>query len=123
MAELSSTKIYGDLEVTGIIKNTTTVISNDTTLFSNKGVFMVDTSVSGITLTLPASPMLGDRIIIYDMTGFFSVNNLIILPSDRNIMGFDESATIDVGGSEVVLIYANTTLGWRVFISQPLSSI
>lgn len=66
-----------------------------------------------ITLTLPAEPMLGDEIFIYDANGQASVNNITILRNGTLINGLAENAVIDVDQSISLFAYTGPAIGWR----------
>lgn len=90
----------------------TSSISSNTNLvaFTN---YMV-TTTSALTLTLPASPAVGNEIHIFDVTGSAATNNITVNPNGLNLDGSVQNLTIDKNYAGVVLIYINTTYGWRV---------
>ena len=74
----------------------------------------VDTSAAPVTITLPATPEVGDNVTFIDYAGSCGVN---ILTFDRNgelIMGLAEDLLIDVPGAGNVLIYSGATYGWKI---------
>jgi len=85
-------------------------ISANTTLVAGRRYF-VDTAAAR-TLTLPASPTLGQEIIIFDATGSAGTNNITVARNGNKINGLTEDAIIDVDQSVTTLIYTGTTLGW-----------
>jgi 1-deoxy-D-xylulose 5-phosphate reductoisomerase len=87
-------------------------ISADTTLVAGRRYF-VDTAAAR-TLTLPASPTLGQEIIIFDATGSAGTNNITLSRNGNKINGLTEDAIIDVDKSAAVLIYTGSTIGWRL---------
>jgi hypothetical protein len=87
-------------------------ISANTTLLAGRRYF-VDTAAAR-TLTLPASPTLGQEIIIFDATGSAGTNNITISRNGNKINGLTEDAIIDVDKAAAVLIYTGSTLGWRL---------
>jgi hypothetical protein len=50
----------------------------DTNTVSSNTNYFVDTSSGSITVTLPSSPAVGDKIIFVDSSGSFATNNLVI---------------------------------------------
>lgn len=74
--------------------------------------YFVDTTAAR-TLTLPASPTLGDTIVIYDATGTAATNNITIARNGSNINGVADNAIIDVNQASSTLVYTGSTLGWR----------
>jgi len=92
----------------GINSNTTAV----------KGVrYLVDTSSTSVTVTLPSSAVLGDEIGITDATGNAATNNISISPNGGKINGSTSNLTLDINSSSVLLSYYNSTRGW-VIISK-----
>jgi len=75
--------------------------------------YFVDTSAAR-TLTLPASPAIGNEILVFDASGTAATNNITILRNGNKINGLTEDAIIDVDKSAAVLIYTGSTLGWRL---------
>ena len=87
-------------------------ISANTTLVAGRRYF-VDTAAAR-TLTLPASPTLGQEIVIFDATGSAGTNNITLSRNGNKINGLTEDAIIDVDKSAAVLIYTGSTIGWRL---------
>ena len=86
-------------------------VSSNITMLANYNYF-VDTS-SARTLTLPASPSLGDTIAIYDAEGSAATNNITVSRNSNKINGLTENATIDVNQSVSIFVYTGSTLGWK----------
>jgi VCBS repeat-containing protein len=74
--------------------------------------YFVDTTVAR-TLTLPASPTLGDTIAIYDASGTAATNNITISRNGNKINGQTEDAIIDVNQASSTFVYTGATVGWR----------
>ena len=87
-------------------------ISANTTLVAGRRYF-VDTTAAR-TLTLPASPAVGNEIIVIDATGTAGTNNITINSNSGKINGTVQNATIDVDGAAASFIYTGATYGWRV---------
>jgi len=86
-------------------------VSSNITLAAGKRYF-VDTT-SARTLTLPASPSLGDEIKIFDASGTAATNNITIARNGNKINGQTEDAIIDVNQASSVFVYTGATVGWR----------
>lgn len=67
---------------------------------------------SGQTVTLPATPTLGNEVTI-GICGNFA--DTIVARNNKLIMGLAENMTIDKANVTVTLIYTNDTYGWRLF--------
>jgi hypothetical protein len=81
------------------------------TLFAGQKV-LVDTSASAITLTLPASPSLGNEVRIIDATGNSATNNITVARNGSNIMGLAEDFIINIDEAAFGLVYFNASRGW-----------
>ena len=86
-------------------------ISANTTLVAGRRYF-VDTTAAR-TLTLPASPTLGQEVVVVDATGSAATNNITILRNGGKINGLTEDAILDVNQGTSIFTYTGTTLGWR----------
>jgi hypothetical protein len=82
------------------------------TAVANEG-YLVNTTSSAITVTLPSSPSLGDEVLIIDYAGTFGTNNVTLTSSD-NILGFSDDYAIQSNDVSVILIYTDATKGWKV---------
>lgn len=89
----------------------TAVSSNITLAGSNK--YFIDTTAAR-TLTLPASPSLGDEIYIFDASNNALTNNITVLPNGNKVNGVIDSLIIDSSGAAVYLAYTGSTFGWDV---------
>jgi hypothetical protein len=87
-------------------------VSSDITLVAGRRYF-VDTTAAR-TLTLPASPTLGQEIIVIDATGTSGTNNITINSNSGKINGTVQNVTIDVDGAAASFIYTGATYGWRI---------
>ena len=97
--------------VTIVTGPASSAVSSNITMAANNNYF-VDTSAAR-TLTLPASPNLGDTIVIYDASGTAATNNITIARNGSNINGVADNAIIDVNQASSILVYTGATLGWR----------
>ena len=87
-------------------------LASDTTLVAGYRYF-VDTSAAR-TLTLPATPAVGDEIQIFDATGTGSTNNVTINNNSNKINGTLDTALIDIDGFATVFVWTGSTQGWRM---------
>ena len=72
----------------------------------------IDCSGDVVTVTLPASPSMGDEIRIIDATGNASTNNITVARNGNNIQGVADNLTIDTDRAAFGLVYYNSTQGW-----------
>ena len=85
-------------------------IANYTT--SNNDAVIADTSGGVWTLTLPASPSLGDLVRVTDGADW-SANNLTVARNGSTIEGDAADMTMDIGGGAVDFVYDGTT--WQIY--------
>lgn len=76
-------------------------------------VVLVNTT-SGVTVTLPASPLQGDEVYITDTTGNADVSNIIVGRNGNLINGLSEDLVVDVQMGSVKLIYDAPSNGWHI---------
>lgn len=71
---------------------------------------------TGMVLTLPASPVIGDTLIITDIAGTAGsvATKPVIARNGQLIQGKAENMTFDVSNASIKLVYSNTTYGWRI---------
>jgi hypothetical protein len=87
-------------------------VSSNITLAAGKRYF-VDTT-SARTLTLPASPSLGDEIKIFDASNSALTNNITVQPNGNKINGVVDTLIVDSNAASVFLIYTGSSYGWMV---------
>ena len=106
------TEIDALSEITGSNKNNIyniTGITGSTILTLNEYVIFIDSSVSGITITLPFTPVKGQAYKIKDVGGNAYTNNIIIDGNGNNIDG-SPTALINTDYGSVELVFS-TLLG------------
>lgn len=85
-------------------------VTSNTTADAGKQ-YLADTTAGSFTLTLPASPSIGNAVAIAD-GGNWGINNLIVARNGSTIEGSATNLTADVGGVIITLVYTGTT--WKV---------
>jgi hypothetical protein len=93
-------------------KSAGTAVSSNITLVSGYKYF-VDTA-SARTLTLPASPSLGDEIVIYDAANNALTNNITVASNSNKLQGSVQDLIIDSNAAVAYLAYTGSTYGWAV---------
>jgi hypothetical protein len=81
------------------------------TMAANEGV-IADTSGGAFTVTLPASPAVGDTVVIADGADW-ATTNLTVGRNGSTIEGDAADMTMDIGGVAVQFTYDNTT--WQIY--------
>ena len=87
------------------------VKSADYTAVAGQGVFVNSTS-GAKSVTLPASPSLGDEVRIIDAYGTAATNNITIQRNSSKIMGSDSNFVIDINRSALGFVYVDANQGW-----------
>ena len=83
----------------------------DYTASAGQGVF-ANTSGGAWTLTLPASPSIGDEVSFIDYAGTFDTNNLTIGRNSSKINGAESDLTIATERAANTLVFTDSTQGW-----------
>jgi hypothetical protein len=78
----------------------------------NDGV-QTNTSGGSFTVTLPATPAVGDQVIVTDSGGAWATNNLTVGRNGSTIDGLAEDLICNISSVSVQLVYSGTT--WDVF--------
>ena len=76
------------------------------------GRYWVDTSSTALTMTLPASPTLGDQVQVIDYSGTFAVRNLTVGNNGNKIMRITDTMTVSTNGAAFTLVWSGATNGW-----------
>ena len=82
-----------------------------TTTLDIESQYIIDTSAGSFSVSLPASPNLGDQIVIQD-GGNFSTHNLTVLRNGSTIEGISDNLIIDVYNTLISLVYNGST--WKI---------
>jgi len=65
-----------------------------------------------VTITLPASPAIGNEVTFIDSGNGFGSNNLTIGRNSQPILGAASNLTVSTNGAAFTLVYVNSTRGW-----------
>jgi|TARA_R110000744_G_scaffold163627_3_gene280601 hypothetical protein len=74
--------------------------------------YLVSTTSGAITMTLPASPVLGDKIYITDWNGTFLTNNLTLARNGKLIYGTAADCQLNIARWSGALMYTYL-IGWQ----------
>ncbi len=91
------------------------VVTGNTTMVSGKG-YIVNAAGGAITMTLPASPSLGDFIEIIDL-GNAGTNNVTIARNGSNIKGAAADRVMNSSHQAEILVYTSASNGWAILSS------
>lgn len=75
---------------------------------------LTNTTAASFTITLPATPQLGDAVTIGD-AGDWATNALTVARNGSTIDGLSENFILDVKGAYAIFVYDGST--WQVFTS------
>ena len=81
------------------------------TAVAGEGYFCNTTSAA-FTLTLPASPTIGDEVSVIDYAGTFDTNNLTVGRNSEKIQGSASDLTVATERAGFTLVYTDGTQGW-----------
>ena len=81
------------------------------TAVAGQGIF-ANTTGGAWTLTLPASPTIGDEVSVVDYAGTFDTNNLTVGRNSENIQGSAADLTVATERAGFTLVYTDGTQGW-----------
>jgi hypothetical protein len=113
----STTVLYSDgTNITGKLQTKGYYTPSATYTAVNGDQLLVNTSGSGIgtgvTITLPASPAIGNEVHFIDSGNAFASNNLTIGRNSSNILGAASNLVVNANGAAFTLVYVNATRGW-----------
>ena len=81
------------------------------TAVAGEGYF-INTTSGAITMTLPASPSIGDEVAFIDYAGTFDTNNLTVGRNSEKINGSAADLTVATERAANTLVYTDGTQGW-----------
>ena len=76
--------------------------------------YFINTTSNICTITLPASPEIGDQIVFADYARTWATNNVIIDSNGNNFQGEDDTYIVDydTAGQSLNIVYSDATKGW-----------
>jgi hypothetical protein len=95
----------------GLSGVTNTNVTSNYTSDVNERLF-ADSSSSTFTITLPATPNVGDAVQIIDVAGNFSINNVTVGRNGEKIQNLEEDLIMNLDNAAVTFVYSGATYGW-----------
>ena len=96
-------------------KRTYTTVSTTQAVSAKDNVYFVTTTGGAITLTLPASPDLGDTVRFFDIAKTFDTNALTVGRNGKTIQGDASDLVVNTEGAAFELTFSGDSYGWRIF--------
>jgi len=100
--------------INGFAKRWVAYTANFTAVAGDR--ILADTSGGAFTVTLPASPAVGDEIHILDSAASFDNNNLTVARNSKKIQGLTADLTLTTENTGIGLVFMSDTYGWRVLV-------
>jgi len=81
---------------------------------------LIDTQAAQVTITLPASPTIGDEVSIMDVSasGGFGTNKVVVNRNGSNIRGAASNLDLATNNQSIKLRFTNATKGWQYVYNQ-----
>ncbi len=95
-------------------RNVVKIITNYTA--TSHDVVLVDTTSGPITVTLPTSPVRGDKIKVIDVAGFCATNPITISRNGYNINADTQDVIMDIDFNSIIVEYDTVGTGWHLDI-------
>ena len=97
----------------GLSWDTAVVTGSTVTVEAGRGYF-INTTSNACTVTLPASPEVGDQIVLADYARTWATNAVTIDSNGNNFQGDPDTYTVDYDtvGQSLNIVYADSTKGW-----------
>lgn len=73
---------------------------------------LVDTTQTTVTIVLPASPAVGDEVVIIDARGTFASNAVAVNRNGQPINSASTNLSLSTNGQAITLVYVDSTRGW-----------
>src|SRR6056300_1013079 len=96
--------------------------STGLTAVAGRGYF-IDTTSGTVTVTLPASPKIGDTVTIADYATTFATNNVTINPNGNKIEANTVNGILSTNDQTHTLVYTDSTQGWKIINQDTASNI
>ena len=87
------------------------VTTSGITMVAGRG-YPVDTSGGAITMTMPASPSVGDTLKVMDYARTFASNKLTLDRNGSPFQGATSNPQFNINGSTITVTYIDSTKGW-----------
>ena len=96
--------------------------STGLTAVAGRGYF-INTTAGAITVTFPASPKIGDTIIINDYASTFATNNVTINFNGNKLEAETTNARLETNDQTHTFVFTDATQGWKIVNQDTGSTI
>ena len=103
----------------GVVNWQSVQTANFTAVANN--AYPINTTSSAITVTLPASPIVGQLITLLDYAGTAATNNILINPNGNKIQGNTAIVVLFIKRQSINLVYVDSMQGWVSYSDQGLA--
>ena len=76
--------------------------------------YLINASSNNVTLTLPATPSVGNMVGVCDFYDKATTNTITIARNTKNISGTAEDLVVDINSAGFTLVYSDSTIGWEI---------
>jgi hypothetical protein len=98
------------------------VTASTLTAVAGRGYF-IDTTSNACTVTFPASPKIGDTIIINDYASTFATNNVTINLNGNKLEASTDNGLLSTNDQTHTFVFTDTTQGWKIVNQDTGTSI
>ena len=85
--------------------------------------YAVNTTSAAVTVTLPASPVIGQAVQITDYAGTFGTNACTVNPNGNKLNGLIANGSLLTNRESVAIVYIDSTQGWIVYSAYLATSL
>lgn len=90
------------------------VVQSSNTTATAGARYFVNTGSVAITITLPASPAVGDEVHFIDYARTFDTRALTVANNGKLIMGVNDTLSVSTEGAAFSLVFSGNTYGWLI---------
>src|SRR6056300_303105 len=106
------TTVIDNGAVTGVVSWQSSIKTSAFTAVAGEG-YWINTTSAAVTMTLPASPSVGDRVIFTDYSRTWATNAVTLNLNSEKFQGNTTPVPVyDTEGESVDIVYSGATQGW-----------
>lgn len=95
-----------------------TIYRNSVSKVDSNSIIFVDTKNGEVILILPPNPEIGDKIIFYDYSNTWHLNNLTLVNNTKKIQNKLENLIVNINNIVLTLVYYgdSSAYGWNIIV-------